>query len=423
MSGDLARRREEHLGSSYRLFYDDPVHVVRGEGVWLYDADGRRYLDAYNNVAGLGHCHPRVVAALAEQAARLNTHTRYLGHEVVDYAERLLGTFPAHLDQVVLTCTGSEANDLAYRVARVATGGTGFVVTEHAYHGVTHAVAGLSPSYGGPDSLGQDVWTVPAPRTAGDAEAFAAAVQAAVDQMRSRSVQPAALLVDSILASDGIYPEALPALEAGAAVMRAAGGLLIVDEVQPGFGRTGRMWHFTRSGLTPDLVSLGKPMGNGHPIAGLVARRDVLDEFGSRQRYFNTFGGNAVSCAVGSAVLDVIEDEGLLERAAARGERLVSGLREVGTRHTAIGEVRGIGLYAAVELRDDHGAPAAELAGRVVNGMRSRGVLLSTAGPSGHVLKLRPPLVSEDEHIDLLLETLDATLDHLRGGPPVGSLS
>ncbi|XVX20903.1 aspartate aminotransferase family protein [Actinomycetota bacterium] len=407
---DVLRRREAHLGSSYRLFYDDPIHVVRGEGVWLYDADGRRYLDAYNNVAGLGHCHPHVVAALAEQAARLNTHTRYLGHEVVDYAERLLATFPDHLDQVVLTCTGSEANDLAYRVARVATGGTGFVVTRHAYHGVTHAVAGLSPSYGGPDSLGEHVHTVAPPRRPEDAEIFAAEVRAAIDAMAADGVRPAALIVDTILASDGIYPDALPALRAGAQVMRAAGGLLIADEVQPGFGRTGRMWHFTRGGLEPDLVSLGKPMGNGHPMAGLVARRAVLDEFGSRQRYFNTFGGNAVSCAVGSAVLDVIEDEGLLQAATDRGERLLRGLTEVGSRHTAVAQVRGLGLYAAVELVGDG------LAARVVNAMRARGVLLSTAGPSGHVLKLRPALIAQDEHIDQILTTLDDTLTELSSG-------
>ncbi len=296
---DLIARRSRLLGPAYRLFYDQPVQFVRGEGVWLYDAAGHRYLDAYNNVASVGHCHPHVVQAIARQAAVLNTHTRYLHETVLDFAEKLLATFPPQIGHVMFTCTGSEANDLALRVARTCTGGTGFIVTANAYHGVTSALAELSPSLG-----------LPLP------EGSHGHVSDALEDMRKSGIRPAAILVDTIFSSDGVFADPPGFLRPAVEAVRKEGALFIADEVQPGFGRSGgKMWGFARHGIVPDIVTMGKPMGNGHPVAGLAARPELLAEFGARSRYFNTFGGNPVSAAAGIAVLEVIESEGLIENA------------------------------------------------------------------------------------------------------------
>jgi 4-aminobutyrate aminotransferase-like enzyme len=414
---DLIARRNRLLGPAYRLFYDEPVQFVRGEGVWLHDAAGHRYLDAYNNVASVGHCHPHVVQAIARQAAVLNTHTRYLHETVLDYAERLLATFPSEIGHVMFTCTGSEANDLALRVARTCTGGTGFIVTANAYHGVTSALTELSPSLGLPLPEGSHVRLVPAPGSAENAgEIFAQHVRAALDDMKKSGIRPAALLVDTIFSSDGVFADPPGFLRPAVEAVRAAGALFIADEVQPGFGRCGgRMWGFARHDLAPDLVTMGKPMGNGHPVAGMAARPELLAEFGRRTRYFNTFGGNPVSAAAGIAVLDVIESEGLMENAQRTGAYLVKLLGQLRARHELITEIRGVGLFVGVELRHGGaaGAPATTEAARIVNLLRERRVLVSTAGPHGNVLKIRPPLVFGADHADLLVESLDQALEKL----------
>lgn len=396
----LVERRAQVLGPAYRLFYQRPVHVVRGEGVWLYGPDGERYLDAYNNVACVGHCHPHVVDALARQAAVLNTHTRYLNETVVDYAERLAATLPGEISQVMFTCTGSEANDLALRVARAHTGGTGVIVTVNAYHGVTAAVAELSPSLGPANRLGAHVRTVPAPT--GQGEAFAEGVRAALADLQAHGLRPAALLVDTIFSSDGVFSDPPGFLAPAVEAVRAAGGLFIADEVQAGFGRTGsRFWGFSRHDLTPDLVTMGKPMGNGHPMAAMAGRPEVLTAFGADCRYFNTFGGNPVSCAVGMAVLDVIEDERLMANAADVGRYLRDGLIDIGDQTGALGQARGAGLFLGVDV-----AGGGEAAARIVNGLRERRVLISASGPDGGVLKIRPPLVFSRGDADLLLGAL-----------------
>jgi 4-aminobutyrate aminotransferase-like enzyme len=411
---DMIARRSRLLGPAYRLFYDQPVQFVRGEGVWLYDAAGDRYLDAYNNVASVGHCHPRVVQAIARQAAVLNTHTRYLHETVLDFAEKLLATFPPQIGHVMFTCTGSEANDLALRVARTCTGGTGFIVTANAYHGVTSALAELSPALGLPLPEGSHVRLVPAPGSASNAgEIFAGHVSDALADMKKRSIRPAALLVDTIFSSDGVFADPPGFLRPAVEAVRAEGALFIADEVQPGFGRCGeQMWGFARHGLIPDLVTMGKPMGNGHPVAGMAARPELLAEFGRQSRYFNTFGGNPVSAAAGIAVLDVIEAEGLMQNAQRIGGYLTRLLMEVQARHALIAEVRGAGLFVGVELRHGGptGAPAAAEAARIVNLLRERHVLISSAGPHGNVLKIRPPLVFQTEHAEMLVETLDRAL-------------
>ncbi|KJC40386.1 4-aminobutyrate aminotransferase [Bradyrhizobium sp. LTSP885] len=409
---DLIARRNRLLGPAYRLFYEEPVQVVRGEGVWLYDAAGNRYLDAYNNVASVGHCHPRVVEAIARQAAVINTHTRYLHETVLDYAERLLATFPAAIGNVMFTCTGSEANDLALRVARTCTGGTGVVVTKTAYHGVTSVLAEMSPSLGLPEPTAAHIRLVPAPQSAGaeTGEIFAGHVRAAFADMIQSGIRPAALLVDTIFSSDGVFADPPGFLAQAVDAASAAGALFIADEVQPGFGRCGEgLWGFARHGLVPDMVTMGKPMGNGHPVAAMAARPELLREFGARSRYFNTFGGNPVSAAAAMAVLDVIEQEGLIENAGSTGAYLRERLNTLRARHELIAEVRGAGLFIGVELR--HGAaPATKETAKLVNSLRERRVLISAAGPNGNVLKIRPPLVFGREHADLLIETLDQAL-------------
>jgi 4-aminobutyrate aminotransferase-like enzyme len=409
---DIIARRNRLLGPAYRLFYEQPVQFVRGEGVWLYDPSGNRYLDAYNNVASVGHCHPHVVGAIARQAGILNTHTRYLHETVLDYAEKLLATFPAEIGNVMFTCTGSEANDLALRVAKTCTGGTGFIVTETAYHGVTVALAEMSPSPGLPLATESHVRLVPAPRSAGDdtGEAFARGVRNALEDMQRSGIRPAALLVDTVFSSDGVFVDPPGFLRPAVEAIRAAGGLFIADEVQPGFGRTGeQMWGFARHGLIPDLVTMGKPMGNGHPIAGMAARPDLLAEFGARSRYFNTFGGNPVSAAAGIAVLEVIESEALMANAQHAGAYLLNRLTQLQAQHALIAEVRGAGLFIGVELRRG-GAPATAESTKIVNTMREQRVLISASGPQANVLKIRPPLVFGTEHADMLVASLEQAL-------------
>lgn len=410
----LVARRQAALGPAYRLFYEHPLHLVRGDGVWLYDAEGRAYLDTYNNVASCGHCHPRIVAAMAEQAGLFASHTRYLHDRVLTLAERLLGTMPAEMGHVMFTCTGSEANDLALRIARAATGGSGVIVTENAYHGVTASVAEFSPSLGSGVPLGPHVRTVPPPyprRFAGDAaQGFADAVQAAIDDLNRHGIRPAVLIVDTIFSSDGVFADPTGVLGPAVAAIRAAGGIFIADEVQPGFGRTGAgMWGFSRHGIVPDMISMGKPMGNGYPLAALALRPEVIAEFGRNARYFNTFGGNAVAAAVGNAVLDVIADEGLIENARTVGAGFADTLRDLARQYAGLGQVRAAGLFLGVDVETD-GRPDGARAGRLVNGLREEGVLISATGPKGHVLKIRPPLTFSAENVAFFADRLERVL-------------
>jgi 4-aminobutyrate aminotransferase-like enzyme len=393
---DLVERRIRVLGPAYRLFYEEPVQFVRGSGTKLYTADGTEYLDAYNNVPSVGHAHPRVAAAIAEQAARLTTHTRYLDRNLVDYAEDLVSEFPVALSSVMFTCTGSEANDLALRIAKVATGGTGIVVTENAYHGVSTEIAAISPSLGGVASLAPWVRVVPAP---GDGD-FAADVRDALAQFDAAGIRPAALIVDTIFASDGVRPD-VPGFADAVAVVRAAGGIFIADEVQPGFGRLGTgMWGFARHDLIPDLVTLGKPMGNGHPVAAVVARPELLEAFGQHARYFNTFGGSSVSIAAAQATLDVVREENLVDNARAVGSYLLDQLPTI----AGVEEVRGVGLFIGVRVANEDVALGA------VNALKQRRILLGESGKDNDVLKVRPPLVFDREDADRLLEGLEQVL-------------
>ena len=407
----LLARRARVLAPTYRLFYDQPLQIVRAEGLWMYDDSGQRYLDAYNSVPVVGHCHPQVVEALTRQARTLNTHTRYLAEQPLQLAEELLATLPRELDSVIFTCTGSEANDLAVRISKAVTGGSGFIVTEFAYHGATEVIAGMSPEDGRP--LGPGVYTVAAPLGADRAAAFGERVGRCLERMQADGVRLAAMLVDTIFSSDGVVADPRGFLADAVRKVHEAGGLFIADEVQAGFGRLGEaMWGFARHGIVPDLVTMGKPMGNGHPVAAVVGRAGVFAAFAKGGSYFNTYGGNSVSCATALAVLQVIRDENLLENARRSGEHLMRGLRGLAQRHTAIREVRGAGLFIGVELGANaaSGRSGAAETRRVVNGLCRRGVLVGSTGRDGNVLKIRSPLTLELQHADLLLEALDQTL-------------
>jgi 4-aminobutyrate aminotransferase-like enzyme len=407
----ILARRARLLAPTYRLFYEQPLQVVRAEGVWMYDEHGRAYLDAYNNVPVVGHCHPYVVEALVRQAGTLNTHTRYLAEQPLQLAEELLATMPKELGSVIFTCTGSEANDLAVRVSKAVTGGTGFIITDFAYHGATDVIAGMSPEDGTP--LGPGVYAVQSPRGVDGAAAFGERVRQCIERMQADGVRLAAFLADTIFASDGVFAHPPGFLADAVRHVHAAGGLFIADEVQPGFGRLGEaMWGFQRHGVVPDLVTMGKPMGNGHPVAAVAARPSVFAEFSRGTRYFNTYGGNSVSCAVALAVLHVIRSEQLLENARRSGDYLQRGLRALAQRCTAIRAIRGAGMFIGVELGANPasglGAPAETT--RVVNTLRHLGVLVGSTGRNGDVLKIRPPLTFELQHADLLLDTLHQAL-------------
>jgi 4-aminobutyrate aminotransferase-like enzyme len=396
-------RRQRVLAPTYRLFYEQPVYIVRAEGVWMYDAEGRRYLDAYNNVPVVGHCNAEVVARISKQAATLNTHTRYITDGPVELAERLLATMPRELTSVTFTCTGSESNDLAVRISKAATGGTGFIVTEAAYHGTTETLSGMSPVTG--VELAPNVFAVEAPLAAENASGFGTRVRACIDRMRAAGIKPAGLLVDTIFGSDGVISHPPGFLQTAVDEIHRAGGVFIADEVQPGFGRTGdAMWGFQRHGVTPDLVTMGKPMGNGHPVAALVARTEVMAEFGRTRRYFNTFGGNTVSCAAALAVLDVIQRDKLMDNARETGAYLQKELRALAGKLPQMREIRGAGLFVGVQL------DSRDRAARAVNDLRREGVLIGAAGRNADVLKIRPPLTIKKGEIDLLVAAIERVL-------------
>ena len=412
----LIGRRDSLLGPAYRLMYERPLHIVRGEGAWLIDRDGNRFLDIYNNVTSLGHCHPRVVEAICRQAATLQTNTRYLHETILELAERLLATVPGtDLAHLMLTCTGSEANDLAYRIAKVRTGGTGIIVTETAYHGFTDAVSQFSPSLGMTVDLGAHVRLVPAPRAyhadgVDLADRFTRDVEAAIADLKRHGIKPAMLIVDSVFTSDGLLPDPAGFLQGAVAATQQAGGLFVADEVQPGFGRTGQhMWGFQRHDVIPDIVTMGKPMGNGQPIAGLLVTQDAVARFGRDSRYFNTFGGNTVSCAAALAVLDTIEREGLIAQAAKTGKALRDGIAALAERHEAIGDVRDVGMFVGVEIVSDRATRAAdrETTSRVVNRLRDKHILISACAKGHNVLKIRPPLILTGEEVAIVVQGMD----------------
>ena len=414
MSSDLAARRAAVLGPNVPTFYETPVHLVKGDGVWVWDADGRKYLDCYNNVPHVGHCHPHVVSAIAAQAAQLNTHTRYLHAGIVEYCERLTAKFQTQLDQVIMVCSGSEANDIALRMAQAVTGKTGIIATDNTYHGNTMAVSQLSsrkPPIGG---YADHIRRIPAPDTlrpvggtADDqAAAFARELQTAIDDLEASGHGFSGFLFCPTFANEGLPDLPQNFMKPAEQVVKAAGGLLIADEVQPGFGRGGETWWGHEwLGLSPDVVTLGKPMANGHPVAAVVARRAVMAEFRNAFGYFNTFGGNPVSCAAAAATLDVIEQDNLVDHAKNVGAVFLRELHSMD--HPSIASRRGRGLFFALELETD-GAADESLAAHVVEYARNHGLLMGRSGRNRNILKLRPPMPFSNENVAMACDILQA---------------
>jgi 4-aminobutyrate aminotransferase-like enzyme/Ser/Thr protein kinase RdoA (MazF antagonist) len=415
-SADLARRHRL-MGKGSELFYERPLHLVRGAGVWLFDPQGHAYLDVYNNVPHVGHAHPAVVRAVQSQAAILATHTRYLHSGILDYAERLLARLPSRLDACIFVNSGSEANDVAWRMARFATGHEGALVMQNAYHGITHAVAALTPGIGQPREPHVATVAPPPPglsshETAGGAAQIAAVradVDAAVLTLAKRGFEPAAFYIDTALTSSGVYD---PPTAWGAAVterIRAAGGLIVADEVQYGMGRPGsHFWGFERRGLDPDIVTLGKPVANGYPMGVVIANRDLLEAFQAEFGFFSTFGGSAVAAAAGLAVLDVLEREELMANAERTGAHLRRRLTALAAEHSCLGELRGAGLLYGLEVQAAGALSARQCAKRIINTLASEArVLIGYEGPDAAILKLRPPMPFGREHVERLVEAID----------------
>ncbi len=428
----LGSERRRRLGPSLSLSYRAPLEILRGAGTYLYDATGRAYLDMVNNVAHVGHCHPRVVRAGSRQMAVLNTNTRYLHPSIVRYAERLTATLPDPLSVCFFVCSGSEANELALRMARARSGGRGVVVVDGAYHGNTQGLVDVSPYKSeGPGGQGLPAWVRKAPMpddyrglyrrdNPARGEKFASHVGEAFAALRAGNVRPAAFLCESLLSCGGQI-ELPPGYLAAAYVhARSAGAVCISDEVQVGFGRIGeRFWGFETQGVVPDIVTMGKPIGNGHPLGAVVTTPEIAAAFANGMEYFNTFGGNPVSCEIGLAVLDVIRDEQLQERARTVGGRLKQGLLDLLDRHPIVGDARGLGLFLGIELVRDRAAraPAADAAAYVVERMKDHGILLSTDGPEHNVIKMKPPLSFSEADADRAIAAFDRVLseDFVRG--------
>jgi 4-aminobutyrate aminotransferase-like enzyme/Ser/Thr protein kinase RdoA (MazF antagonist) len=417
----LMDKRRRYLAPMLSLSYAEPLHIVRGEGQYLYDVTGRPYLDMVNNVAHVGHSHPRVVEALVEQAGRLNTNTRYLHQTIVSYAERLLATLPEPLGVCFFVNSGSEANDLALRLARAHTGRRDLVVVDGAYHGHLTSLIEISPyKFNGPGGQGapDHVHVSPMPdpyrrRLGSDGIVYAQDVVQIVEKMAQDGKKPAAFICESLLSCGGqiVLPDGY--LTAVYDTIRTAGGVTIADEVQVGFGRVGsHFWGFETQGIVPDIVTMGKPMGNGHPLAAVVTTPEIAASFDTGMEYFNTYGGNPVSCAVGTAVLDVIEEEELQAHAAEIGRYLLDNLAALKEAHPLIGDVRGRGLFLGIELVNDREtmAPAAAEARAIVERMKEEGILLSTDGPLHNVIKIKPPLPFNRENADFFAGRLKEVL-------------
>jgi 4-aminobutyrate aminotransferase-like enzyme len=391
----LLEKRRCLLGRSLSVAYERPLHIVRGSMQYLYDDEGRQYLDAYNNVAHVGHCHPKVVAAGQRQMEVLNTNTRYVSELILEYAEKLTATLPESLSVCYFVNSGSEANELAIRLARAHTKAREMIVLEHAYHGNTTTCIDISPyKHDGRGGEGAPSWVHTA-RLA-DAEHVLEIIQKLDAPLCGFIAESMPSVAGQIVLPDGYLNKVYDAV-------CAAGGVCIADEVQTGFGRTGAHFYaFERYGVVPDIVVLGKPIGNGHPIGAVITTRAIANSFDNGMEFFSTFGGNNVSCAIGLKVLEVVQQENLQPHALRVGEHLLAGLHEINPRHEVIREIRGAGFFLGVELAHEASA--------VVNRMRERGILMGTEGPLHNVIKIRPPMPFSEADADRLVTTLDEEL-------------
>jgi 4-aminobutyrate aminotransferase-like enzyme len=418
---ELLERRRRVLGAHSLLFYEPPLNLVRGAGVWLFDARGKRYLDAYNNVSHVGHSNDRVAEAVAQQCRLLNTHTRYLNEGVVEYAERLVSTLKAPLRVVTFCCTGTEANELALRMARHRSGARGIIVSDFSYHGNSGQFAALSTALRNPEPFPDwarvvsipNPYSEPAMSAAQLGDRFVDQVCNSIASLQNAGHGVAALLLDPLFSFEGLPACPAEALAMAVEAVRRAGGSYIADEVQGGLGRTGRFfWAHERYSPVPDLVTIGKPMANGIPMAAVVTSSEIVEAFGADATYFNTFGGNPVACAAAMATLDVLESEALRERATAVGAYMRHRLLEMARVSELIGDVRGEGHYLGVEIVENHDtrSPAPAMSDLLVNKLARRGVLLGSTGPRRNVLKIRPPMPFSLEHADIFLDAFTQVL-------------
>jgi 4-aminobutyrate aminotransferase-like enzyme len=414
-------RRAHLLGPHAYLFYDRPLHIVRGEGVWLYDDDGARYLDAYNNVAHVGHCHPHVVNAIAKQARRLNTSSRYMHGYILELAEQITRQMPESLSVCMFVCSGSEANELAWQMSKVVSGNGGALITKFSYHGSAAATTEFSTETIPLEKLSSHVQTLYAPTSDTDFRKPDSGLSSAIMALGEQGYQPAMLILDTAFVSDGIFTSPKGYLNTLFAKTQDAGGLCVADEVQGGFGRLGHhFWGFQFDDEIPDIVTLGKPMGNGHPLAAVVTRPEIAEILYNEFSYFSTFGGNPVSCAAGLAVLEVIEKEALQQNALEVGQYLRERLAVLQRDYPVIGELHGSGLLLGVDIVYPDGALDPEMADDIMNHMRENGVLIGTTGKNYATLKIRPPMVFRVEHAEILLEALIKALDELLSLRTVG---
>jgi 4-aminobutyrate aminotransferase-like enzyme/Ser/Thr protein kinase RdoA (MazF antagonist) len=417
-SQELRGRRASALGGRISpLFYREPLVIDRGAGAWLYDSDGAAYLDAYNNVAVVGHANPAVTAAVTEQLRVLNTHSRYLHPGIVELAERLVATLPPELDSCLFTPSGTEANELAWRFATEYTGGDGAIIVEHAYHGSTRWMTDLSSNEWPEGHAPGAVAMIKAPAGAHDPvteEQAAQRVAAAAETLRRRGHKPALVLVDPGFTSEGIRDAPAAYLRGVASGARQVGALFLADEVQSGYGRSGtHFWRHASADFTPDIVTIGKPMGAGYPIGATITRRDIMDRLAARYEYFSTFAGTAVAAAAANAVLDVITERSLIAAAAEIGQQLRDGVRGIAERHSLLGDVRGTGLICGVDLFPAQAGAAKPLAADFLETLKRNRVLAGLTGPQGTVLKIRPPLIWTPEHAAHFLAILESTVEQV----------
>ena len=422
---NIKELRDKFVSPSLSISYRDPLHIVRGKGQYLYDMDGKKYLDGINNISHVGHCHPEVTKTLYKQTKTLNTNTRYLHENIVLYAQELTSRLPEHLQVCFFTNSGSESNDLALRLARDYTNSKHTIVIQGAYHGHTSATIEVSPyKYDGPGGRGvaKFIHEVPMPDSyrgswktsrADILEYYVDHVDSILDFLYRKDEQVSAFISESILGCGGqiFFPEGFLAL--ANKKVKKVGGLCIADEVQIGFGRVGsHFWGFESENTVPDIITMGKSMGNGHPLSAVVTTQKIAQKFNNGMEYFNSFGGNPVSCAVGRTVLEIIEKEKLQENAYLVGKYLIKELNDLKMRHNLIGDIRGRGLFLGIEFIRDHEKmiPAATEAERIVNDMKDRGILLSTDGPDHNVIKIKPPMIFTKQNADQLLDVLDQLL-------------
>ncbi len=420
----LMARRDRVLGTGAALFYKQPLHIVRGDGVALFDADGRRYVDMYNNVPCVGHANPRVVEAMARQQGTLNVHSRYLHEGIIEFAERLTKLHGPAIESVVFSCSGTEANEVALRMARFATGKRGIICSNATYHGNSEAVGSLT-RLGKAQSAGSEIRTIPYPQlyrplVAGASEAalvdaYLEHLQAAIRGLADAGIGLAGMIVCSIFANEGLPDVPQGFMARAAEMVRAAGGLVIADEVQAGYCRTGNWWGYEVTGFTPDIVVTGKPMGNGLPLAATAASKALVDGFRAATRYFNTFASSPLQAAVGMTVLDIIESSQLRQNAGSVGAALKQALLARKSRCPGIGDIRGQGLFVGLEMVSDAEAKTADRDAAVdmVERLKDKGFLTSNAGMLGNVVKIRPPLVFSQQDAEAFLQAFDEVLSEM----------